>query len=121
MALEDKKRNDRWSDFGSMTDQSWRVFDSTLQIKLQEEKNPQITEPQPGVATGSERITIRVGKDKLKVDYDRIVESITETIKETVPPKKKLKRHGRKVSKATQELFEDRKKAFTSKSPTPLE
>ena len=110
----------RWPDFGAMDSQSWRSFDSVLQMKLQKKTDqPQVTEDKPGVVTNA--VTIRVGKDKTKVDYKRISTCVQETIREVVPTKKKVKKHRIQVSNETQDLFEQRKAAFTKNTPTKQE
>ena len=103
----------RRPDFKAMNDQSWRDFDSRLQIKLQED----VTATSPRVAS-ADTVTIRCGQQKRKVDYNRITTCVQETMDEVVPEKERMKKHGRTVSKETKALFEERKRAFAKRKPT---
>ena len=108
-----EKRSSR-PNFSAMDNQSWRNFDQTLQIKLQEET---VTVNQPRV-TNAESVTILCGLQRRRVDYDRISTCVQETIQETVPKQKKVKKNGRTVSEETRALFEERKRAFAKQKPT---
>ena len=111
-----RTKKTRRSDFATMTDQSWPIFDEALRIKLQQRNEPRAktSNRMEGEVTGE----TDTGDNELANVFANITECVYETIKEIVPEKKWLKKNGRVVSQATKQLFERRANEYKRSKPT---
>ena len=83
-----------------MTEKKWEKFDETLQKKL---------------IDSSEDMRVEVSQRGLTEHLDKMSNCMLETIKEVVPPKKRLKFDGRKASAQTRALYTQRIRDFSTK------
>ena len=83
--------------FESMAPEKWKEFDRRLNDRLAQLQG-----------------SVEINEQEMGSHYDRMTRSITETIKEVVPPKKPKKFNGRKVSEKTKRLYELRVRDFAS-------
>ena len=80
-----------------MTPAKWQEFYHRLEARLQQL---------------SQRV--EVDDDEMGSHYDRMADSIQQTVKEVVPPRKKFKFNGREVSAETKRLYDLRVRDFAS-------
>ena len=85
-----------------MTEKKWDDFDSKLKEKL--------------LDVGKvDNMQVEISEKGLSTHFDRLSGCIQQTIKEVVPPKKRVKFDGRKASEQTRALYAERIRAFNAK------
>ena len=107
-----RSRSFRSEDYVTMNSQSWRRFDSCLQMKLEESSVTRGENPTTG-STTNDTVTV---EDCTGQRYSDLTKNIRETIKEVVSSKKKTFRNGRHVSERTHKLFDERKVTYDKKT-----
>ena len=84
-------------DFELMTPAKWQEFDRRLVSRLTQLPR-----------------RIETNETEMGLHYDRLTDCIQATVKEVVPPRKKVKYNGREVSAETQRLYDLRVRDFAS-------
>ena len=90
-------KSDPRPSFEDMTKEKWQEFDRRLGARLRALPR-----------------RVEVTEQEMESHYDRLTESVRETIKEVVPPKAKTKYNCRTVSAKTKRLYELRVRDFAS-------
>ena len=89
-------------DFKAMTEKKWDEFDNKLKEKL--------------LDVGKvDNMQVEISEKGLSTHFGRLSGCIQQTIKEVVPPKKRVKFDGRKASEQTRALYAERIRAFNAK------
>ena len=97
-----------------MDNQSWRRFEETLRIKLQDSRQTRVkSEATSAIQKEEEKAEQCAGKE-----YQKLAQNIRETIAETVPKKKNQFKNGRSISEDTKQLYKDRIKEYSKGKPT---
>ena len=102
------------ADYSAMDNQSWRRFDETLRIKIQDSRQTRAkSEATSAIQKEEEKAEQCAGKE-----YQKLAQNIRETITETVPKKKNQFKNGRSISEDTKQLYKDRIKEYSKGKPT---
>ena len=87
-------------DYKAMDAAKWLKFDAALKSKLE--------------ATGGD-MKVEISQQDMAVHFDNMSKCLQQTIKEVVPPKKRIKFDGRKASAQTRALYAERIRDFNSR------